>query len=101
MIKKSGKSRVYKHGGKCFRYDWDRCVVEFVWKPTAKEMKMIKADNDEWLEKFGEKLWDIDDSGCIVSDSIGLSPEHWADKEARDEYLDEYCADLDYMCGRL
>ena len=35
------------------------------------------------------------EDGYIVLDTIGLSRENWADKEARDSYLFGWCNDLD------
>lgn len=83
-------SGVYKRGGKCFRYDFERCVVQHVYKAGKEEL----ADNAEWMAKYGKPLWDIDESGYMVGDSVGLRPENWKNKAARDEYLDEWLFDM-------
>lgn len=88
MRKKSG---IYKYNGKCFRYDYEHAIVEHVSKATAEE----KKDNEEWTAKYGKPLWDIDENGYLLIDSIGLSRENWKDKEARNEYLEEYCYQLE------
>lgn len=90
-MKKRNYSKVYKHEGKLFRYDFDKCLVQFVSKATEEE----RNDNEEWQAKHGRDLWDIDEDGYMVIDSVGLRAENWKNKEARDEYLDEYCFDLD------
>lgn len=89
-MKKRNLSKVVKHQGKMFRYDFDNCLVQHVSKATNEEIK----DNEEWQMKHGRDLWDIDEDGYIEIDSVGLGPENWRNKEARDEYLDEYCFDL-------
>lgn len=86
MAKMSG---IYRYKKKLFRYNFDSCVVEWVSKPTAEEIK----DNEEWHRKHGRDLWEIED-GMIVNDSIGLRPENWKNKEARNEYLDEWIFEL-------
>lgn len=88
MRKKSG---IYKYNGKRFRYDYEHAIVEYVAKATAQE----KKDNEEWIAKFGKPLWDIDEGGYLLIDSIGLSRENWKDKEARNGYLEEYCYQLE------
>lgn len=85
-MKKGKFSGIYKRSGFSFRYDYDHCVVEVVSKAGAEEI----ADNEEWQSKFGKNLWDIDEAGYIVHDSVGLRPENWKNKEVRDEYLDEW-----------
>ena len=88
------KSRVYKLGKKLFRYDYDHCVVEYVTKPTAEEL----ADNERWQRDYGHDLWDID-QGYIVVETIGLRLENWKDREARDEYLNEWIFEMDEYCA--
>lgn len=63
MRKKSG---IYKYNGKCFRYDYEHAIVEYVAKATAQE----KKDNEEWIAKFGKPLWDIDESGYQLEDFV-------------------------------
>ena len=82
-------SGVYKREGFSFRYNFERCIVEYVSKPSKEEL----ADNEEWVAKFGKPLWDIEE-GFIVIDAVGLCPENWKNKEVRDEYLDEWIFEL-------
>ena len=84
-------SAVYKRGKRHFRYDFERCMVEYVCKASEEEL----ADNAEWMAKYGRPLWDIDESGYMVIDAAGLRPENWKRKSSRDMYLDEWMADLD------
>lgn len=91
MKKMSG---IYKYNGRNFRYDFEHAVVQYVAKATAQDRK----DNEEWIKKFHKPLWEIDEKGWLLVDSIGLMRDNWMDKEARDEYLDEYCWQLDEIC---
>ncbi len=79
-------SGIYEIDGWSFRYDYKDCMVELVTKARKEEI----ADNAEWMAKYGKPLWDIDESGYIVMESAGLMPKNWKDKEARDEYLNEF-----------
>ena len=90
-MKKSGKSGIYKYGKKSFRYDYDRAVVEWVSKASKEELK----DEAEWIEQYGKPLLRIDDKGYFVVDSVGLSRENWQNKEVRDEYLAEWCYEIE------
>ena len=83
-------SSVYKREGKCFRYDFERCVVERVAKAGPEEL----ADNAEWMAERGKPLWDIDEDGYMVLDAVGLRPENWKRKGVRDEYLDGWIAEM-------
>lgn len=85
------KSRVYKRGGKLFRYDFDECMVEYVTKVTAE----TKKENMEWVAEFGEPLFEIGVDGYLIADRVGLRAENWKDKEARDSYLDEWIFDME------
>ena len=85
------KSKVCKVNGLLFRYDYDRCVVEYVSKAGAQEIK----DNEEWMEKYGKPLWEIE-AGYVFIDSIGLRLENWKNKETRMEYLEQWAAELRY-----
>ena len=87
------KSAVYKFKGKLFRYNYDECLVEYLAKATKEELE----DNVRWQEKYGKNLWDIDENGYIVSDEVGLQEANWKDKFARDEYLNEWVDELNYM----
>ena len=91
------KSKVYKLNGKLFRYNFDRCTVEYVVKAGKEELK----DEDEWMQKHGEPLFGIDHDGYMVIDSIGLSRENWKNREARDEYLSAWSMDLDAESSAL
>lgn len=85
------KSKVYKLEGKLFRYDFDRCTVEYVAKADAEELK----DEAEWVQKYGEPLFGIDHDGYMVLDSAGLIRENWESRESRDSYLSAWSSDLD------
>ena len=82
-------SRVYKRGKRSFRYDYENRVVQVVYKEDAE----IRADNIEWMGKYGYPLWEVE-NGYVVVDSAGLSLENWKDKESRDYYLSCYDDDL-------
>jgi len=94
MARKSGITRCK---GNSFRYDYDTCMVEYVFKATEENRK----DNEEWLQKYNEPLWNIDDKGYIVLERIGLRPENWKNKEARMEYLQEWSYELNAECSAL
>ena len=86
------KSKIYKLDGKLFRYDFNKCQVEYVCKATPEEIQ----DEEEWAQKHpGDRLWNIDPDGYMTIDVIGLSPENWKDREARDAYLTGWVQDLD------
>ena len=88
---KSLKSNVYRYRGKLFRYDFDNAVVEYIYKASKEDIE----DEESWIREHGRPLFDIDDKGYIVVDSVGLSQKNWKNKAARDEYLYQYCVDLD------
>lgn len=85
------KSGIYKRGGKLFRYDFDRAIVERVVKATQ---DMID-DEIEWEQKHGSQLWGIDPDGYVVINSAGLRRENWTRKAVRDEYLDEWIGEIE------
>ena len=87
------KSTVYKFRGRLFRYDYDCSVVELVSKASQEELD----DNKRWQSKYGRNLWDIDENGYIVVDEIGLHKSNWMDKFARNDYLNEWVDELNYM----
>ena len=62
-------SRVVKVDGKRFRYNFDDCLVEYIY--TDKETKETE-----------------------VIESIGLRKENWTNKEIREEYLSEWAFEL-------
>lgn len=80
-----------KIGKKVFRYNAEKCLVEWVEKATPD----MYADDKEWMEKYGRPMWGIDKDGYIVLDSVGLSRAHWENKEDRTMYLTEWCDDID------
>ncbi len=84
-------SDIQKVGGRLFRYKEERAIVEFIEEATPDMYK----DDEEWIEKHGYPLWDIDAEGYIVLDSVGLSKENWEDDEARMNYLTEYANEID------
>lgn len=85
------KSRPYRFQGKLFRYDFDNSVVEYISKASAEDI----ADEEEWIKEHGRPLLEIDEQGYIILDSVGLRQENWKRKAVRDEYLFQYCVDLD------
>lgn len=84
------KSKPYKHGGKLFRYDFDECMVEYIYKVTPAMLQ----DNEEWLKEFGEPLWNIDADGYCIAECVGLRTENWKNKESRDGYLDQWIDEM-------
>lgn len=86
------KSKPYRFQKKLFRYDYEYGVVEYIAKADA---EMI-ADDEEWKKTHnGRGLYDIDQDGYMVLDSVGLRRENWKNKAVRDEYLFGWCIDLD------
>lgn len=75
------KSAIYEICNRKFRYNYDDCLVEYG----------FIAETEDDINIFGaNELGEF-----VIADEIGLSKEHWEDKEARDEYLMEYCYGLD------
>ena len=91
------KSKPYKLNGKLFRYDFDECVVEYIYRASAEEIK----DEQEWIEKHGRPLIGIDADGYSVVESVGLSKKNWKNKEVRDEYLSAWSCELDEEAAYL
>lgn len=85
------KSNPYKFYGKLFRYDFDWSVVEYIAKATEEDI----ADEAKWKEKHGEPLLGIDNDGYMVISTVGFQKDNWKSKVTRDEYLSEWCCDLD------
>ena len=80
-------SRVYTYQGKHFIYDWQESLVLYVLNiPFDSEL-------DKPEDYIRGKWW--------IADSVGLRRENWQNKERRDEYLSEYCADLDYELAAM
>lgn len=84
-------SGITKVGGREFRYNYDKHLVEWVQKADAQ----ILADNEDWQKKFGKNLWDVDETGYVVVYTVGLREENWKNKEARMEYLQEWTYDIE------
>ena len=78
-------------GKRQLRYDRKNSIVECIQKVTPEMLE----DNREWQSKYGRNLWDIDTDGYWVCASAGLRAENWNDAEARAEYLEEWCYELD------
>ena len=89
------KSKIYKHGNRHFRYDYDECMVEYVTRADAKSKLEMKRDDAEWIEKYGHPLWDIDADGYWLVDTIGLKRENWENKTIRNGYLSMWSDELD------
>ena len=88
------KSKVVKVSDRLFRYDFDEHMVEWV----VKADKGMEQDNKEWMEEYGEPCWEIDESGYVVMDRVGLREENWKNKEARIGYLEGYAFDITEEC---
>lgn len=88
------KPKVVKLGKYYYKYDYENAIVRMMWKPGAKDLREMLADNAEWREKFGHDLWDLDEDNMTVINSAGLSREHWEDPEARSEYLSIWADDV-------
>lgn len=88
------KKNIVKLGTHYFKYDRDHGIVSMMYKPSASELKSMKQDNAEWLEKYGSLLWDLDENGLCEIDQAGLLPENWDDPEARTGYLEDWEADI-------
>lgn len=85
------KSKPYKFGKRLFRYDFDECVVEYIYKASAEDIQEEK----DWIAEHGRPLYHIDEQGYMVADEVGLRAENWKKKSVRDEYLAQYCDELD------
>jgi hypothetical protein len=81
-------SRIYKIKRRRFRYNYERCVIELI----AKADKEMLKDNEEWIEKHGQPLWDIE-GGYTILDSIGCFLEDW--KESPEGMCEMWSFDLD------
>lgn len=89
------KKNIVKLGKHYFKYDRDHAMVMMMLKPSASELKDMLQDNAEWMEKFGEPLWNLDENNLCEIDRIGLSRESWDDPEARTAYLEDWDADTE------
>lgn len=91
------KSRHYKLNGKLFRYDFDCCVVEYIFEAGMEEITY----EAEWKSKYGKGLYDIDDDGYIVLDTAGFQKDNWMNTESRNEYLAGWMVELDEESAAL
>lgn len=91
------KSKPYQIHGKLFRYDFDDGTVEYISEASEESI----ADEQEWIKEYGRPLFEIDQEGYIVLETAGLSPEHWKNKAARDEYLSVWADELDEELAAL
>lgn len=85
------KSKPVKVGGKLFRYDFDRSVVEYIIKADD---EMIDAEI-EWEQKHGSQLYGVGADGYIVLESAGLRKENWMNTATRKEYLSVWADELE------
>lgn len=46
------KKNIVKLGTHYFKYDRDHGIVSMMYKPSASELKSMKQDDAEWLEKI-------------------------------------------------
>ncbi len=84
-------SRIHKVGDRQFRYNYERNVIEYIYKATKEDLE----ENREWREKHGRDLYEIDEKGYCIVDSVGLSLSSWKDKDSREYYLQQYAYDLE------
>lgn len=87
------KSKVYNYEGKCFRYDYQYNLLEYISKA---DMETIREEEEWKATHNGRGLFDIDSEGYYLVDSIGLREENWKNKETRNEYLSEWMHELHY-----
>ena len=73
----TARYKYYKRGKNEFAYDTQKARLIYLFK------------DDEEVEELG-----IEDAPYRELDSVGLSREHWNDREARNEYIDGYLGDL-------
>lgn len=91
------KSGVVTVDKKKFRYDYENHVVEYVFKPTKKQI----AENEAEKMESGYDFLKVDEKGYSVITTIGLREENWKNKGVREEYLAEWSAELDEEHERM
>lgn len=91
------KSTPYSYKGKLFRYDYGTCEVEYIYKADEQTIQ----EEIDWFTNHGSPLFGIDLDGYITVCSVGLSKENWYNKAVRDEYLFEYCNEIDSYTQNL
>lgn len=86
-------TQIYHYRKKTFRYDFDHAIVEYISKADEEMLK----DEAEWKANHnGRSLFGIDEDGYMVCDSVGLRRENWRSVATRNEYLDEWIAEMEY-----
>jgi hypothetical protein len=80
----------YEGKTRLFLYEEKTATLYYVSKTTKEEI----TDNEEWQSKYNKPLFDTIGEYTII-DSIGLSIDNWKNKDVRNEYLYEYCTQLD------
>lgn len=87
-------SKVYKVGNKSFRYNYGDATLEYISKMSKEELAQMKADNEEWMEKFGHPLWEADEMKSVsVVDRIGCFREDW--EESPEGCCERFAMDID------
>jgi hypothetical protein len=81
---------IYNEKAKLFLYEEKTATLYYVSRTTKEEI----ADNKEWEEKYNKPLFDTIGEYTVI-DNIGLRVENWKNKDVRNEYLYEYCTQLD------
>lgn len=90
-MEKKRYSGITKVNGKAFRYDYKHACVQYVSKVDAETLE----ENENWIKEFGHPLFHIDSTGYIVNLEAGLQIEHWTNREARAEYLEEWSYEIE------
>lgn len=84
-------SSPYEFENKLFRYNYEDCLVEWIHKATEKEIE----ENEEWKKAHNNHhLYNIGEDGFEIIDTVGLRKENWNNKEIRNEYLEEWCFEI-------
>lgn len=78
----------FKYEGKTryFFYDEEEAIVYHAYKLSKQEL----AEREPWMDKYTTVV-----DGYELMDGVGLRRENWKNKAVRDEYLAEYCWELD------
>ena len=85
------RSKPYKIGKYIFQYDFDECIVYYVFKVTKEELK----ENEEWMKMYNRPLYEVNEDGYSDIDGVGLRLSNWKNKEARDYYLNYWIDELE------
>lgn len=89
-MKNTTKYQVYKYNGTLFAYDKEEALLSKLYKADEE----IIEDREFW-ERHGVTLIDYKGKTYEALEWVGLSKENWRRKAIRDEYLAEYCMDLE------